>query len=126
LRIDHSRYLTCLLLILAIFVSIVSMIFLPQIFLRASAKDLNTTSLVEMWTHQNLSLPVLTQWAILFAKAKVARYVITFLLISLLLLAEVRILNRKMAGTLHAVLLVVTWILGILILFAAVLPGMPL
>ena len=123
---DHSRYLTCLLLILAIVVSIVSMIFLPQIFLSASANDLKTTSLVEMWTRQNLSLPVLTQWAITFTNAKIARYVTTILLISLLLLAEARISNRKMAGTLHATVLLVTWILGILILFAAVLPGMPL
>jgi len=123
---DHSRYLTCLLLILAIVVSIVSMIFLPQIFLSASANDLKTTSLVEMWTRQNLSLPVLTQWTITFTNAKIARYVTTILLISLLLLAEARISNRKMAGTLHATVLLVTWILGILILFAAVLPGMPL
>jgi hypothetical protein len=113
-------------MIMAVIGCVVSVIFLPQIFLSPSGNDLRSTSLVEFWNQQNLALPILTQWAIQFAKAKTARLIVTFVLIGFAIFAEARISNRKLAGTIHAFLLLIAWILGILVVFAAILPTMPL
>lgn len=114
-----------MLAVVSIFLSI---IILPQIIVGppCRASGLNMVYLVDRWHSQGLTLPYITTFAVRFGEAYLLRYIFAAVLILGLVALEIICKDRIITGSIHIIFLILSVILGYLILFAALIPMMPL
>jgi hypothetical protein len=113
---EVSRYLTRWILVVIAVTSIFTMIWLPGILARY----------FQLWQRDDLAFPLITLWEVRFVNAPLLRYFMTGLMVLAALVAEFRIQNRKLAGTILMLILICTMIIGYAQLLAALMPMMPL
>ena len=124
---SEIKYFSLLLLILSLIVLAVSTQMFPSIVVNEiSDKDIPICDLSNYWKSQKVELPLLTKYVLTFSKAVTARRLGYLIFFILSISVEIFVKNKKASGTFHYITLMLGILLSWYILFAIILPGMPI
>ena len=121
-----ENYLSRLILLTSILISLFAFIVLPIILSDDSNAELKTYTFRNALDENGLSLPTPTKYAVLFSDHNVIRFTIFILFAVAGVLLEIQCKNKKITGTYHLVYLLLGIMICGLFLFACILPSIPL
>lgn len=121
-----DNYLSKLILILSILVSILVFIVFPMVLENTSHEEIAIHTIRDTWQDNQLLLPAPTKFAVTFADHNIIRIIMLSVLIFAGVLFEVICRNKMITGTYHSVSLLLCIMLGAYLFLACIVPYIPL
>ncbi len=123
---DELRFFTVLLLTLACCSSLISIVILPEFIVGPlHPEGIAIPRIADVWRPYFHALPSMTKLLIRFGDAYLLRYILTVIITLAAIALEIKYKNRKLAGCIHAAILLLSIILSYFIFISALLPLMP-